>query len=97
MKLKYQLKRISFFLFFPILALIINCGEDDTADDPSTVTASAGANQTVGLGEKATLTGSGVSSTGSDLDYSWELTTAPTGSSLSLRFMRQTKYPSFPT
>ncbi len=55
------------------------CGDDDGSETPG-VTADAGADQTVTLGEVVTLDGNGTDAAGGALIYLWEITTRPTGS-----------------
>ncbi len=69
------------FLTFS-LGFLLSCNPDDPMDSVSSVTADAGIDQTIDLGEDVTLIGSGTSSTGGALTYIWEMVTTPAGSLL---------------
>jgi len=63
------------------------CGDDDSGDPTPTVTltADAGVDQAVDLGNDVTLNGSGSSSSdGSSFEYLWAITSAPSGSAVTL-------------
>lgn len=58
---------------------LVGCGDDE--DDPSgQVSANAGTDQTVTLGQVVTLNGTGNDTGGGTLTYLWEITTRPSGS-----------------
>lgn len=60
---------------------MIGCGDDE--DDPSgAVTASAGADQTITLGQTANLNGTGTDTGGGTLTYLWEIDSRPAGSTV---------------
>ena len=83
--MKTILKSILFLtLLVSVPVFLISCGEEDEPD-PVTVSANAGTDQTVNLGEVVTLDGSGSSSSdGSALVYLWAITTQPTGSTATI-------------
>ncbi len=62
-----------------ILFIFFSCSKKD---EPVAVTASAGEDQTVKLGEAVTFQGSGNSTSGAALSYAWEMLTFPAGSTL---------------
>lgn len=61
------------------LMVLAGCGEDD-GSSPSGVTANAGPDLTITLGETATLNGSGADAAGGTLNYIWVISGRPTGS-----------------
>ncbi len=59
--------------------------EDNNTDPEITVTANAGNDMTVGVGEEVVLDGSASSTSICCLDYSWEFTSIPSGSNASIQ------------
>lgn len=67
------------------IVVLSGCGDDDDAEPQIALTADAGADQTVNVGDNITLDGSGSSSSdGSSFDLDWMINNAPTGSSATL-------------
>ncbi|MEP2773099.1 MAG: hypothetical protein ABJH05_13190 [Fulvivirga sp.] len=64
------------------LFVMAGCSDDDTEPTPQiTLTADAGVDQTVDLGEEVTLNGGASSSSdGSSFEFAWVITSAPAGS-----------------
>ncbi|MDZ7776340.1 MAG: hypothetical protein U5L09_12445 [Bacteroidales bacterium] len=83
---KYFFSRFIFLLFSGLIFLTA-CEEDTDSDPDPTVTVEADAGKVprspVGL-EEVVLDGSGSSSSAGSLDYMWEFSSVPSGSSASL-------------
>ncbi|PIB36402.1 hypothetical protein BFP72_13850 [Reichenbachiella sp. 5M10] len=60
--------------------MLVSCGDDDTSpNEGGAVTVDAGPDQSIGLGETATLQGSGTDANGDDLVFLWVFTQVPSG------------------
>lgn len=82
MKLTKLILALNVIALFGVIALS-GCGEDDEPNptDEVTLSADAGADQTVDLGDDVTLNGAASSSSdGSTFNFFWEITNAPTSS-----------------
>lgn len=87
--MKYMRKFLSGFLLSITMTgmLLLNSCEEEESSDPDptvTVEADAGSMMNVGVGEQVILDGSGSSSSSGSLDYMWEFSSIPSGSSVSL-------------
>lgn len=73
-------------LMLAAMLVLVGCGDDDSGPAPSgALTADAGADQLVSVGDEVVLDGSGsADSEGDAFTFQWQITASPTGSTVTL-------------